>query len=536
MHKTISITGISAVSGLGTTLSAHADAMENGRTGLRQLKELLGNRIDCDDLQASWIQDRSILNSRKWAPASALAVYCARQAIADAGLEGSDLKNAAVIAGSSRGNAWLSDWPDRRPFKLMAASNSMHGEIASAVSIEFGITGPWQTISSGCAASLDAIGMAWMMLQTGVVRHAIVLGIELPLVPEIVADYIDTGVLSTNGINDPYHPNTSGFFPGEAGCALVLSAEDIPTAPKLDGYWCNSDADSPIGMPADGKGLRACLESALTDLPANTEISAVCPHASGTHLHSLAEERALLDALKPSSSISLHPLKPFTGHTVGASGALDTAILVHYLRNKELPPNLPLTQPPSPFTLPTKKTKVTGSILKIAVGMGGHNSIIALRPPISEKKIISLEISISNQNIRVLKNGTEQHSYPISSAKNGLGSEEGSLKTPLGNFIIAEKHGHDSPIYTIFKGLAPVGQWSTGEHTDDDLITSRILWLEGQDADNANTKSRYIYIHGTNHEDEIGTPQSCGCIRMRNQDIIELFDTIKENTTVRIRR
>ncbi|PQJ27810.1 beta-ketoacyl synthase N-terminal-like domain-containing protein [Rubritalea profundi] len=381
MHKTISITGISAISGLGTTLSAHADAMEIGQTGLRSLKALLGDRIDCGDLQASWIEDRSILNSRKWAPASTLAVHCAKQAVADAGLGGSDLKNAAVIAGSSRGNAWLSDWPGRRPFKLMAASNSMHGEIASAVTIELGITGPWQTISSGCAASLDAIGMAWMMLQAGVVEHAIVLGIELPLVPEIVQNYIDTGVLSTNGINDPYHPNTSGFFPGEAGCALVLSSEDIPSAPKLDGYWCNSDADSPIGMPADGKGLRACLESALASLPHGTHISAVCPHASGTHLHSLAEERALLDALRPSSPISLHPLKPFTGHTVGASGALDTAILAHYLRNKELPPNLALTQPPAPFTLPTEKTEATDSILKIAVGMGGHNSVIALSPP-----------------------------------------------------------------------------------------------------------------------------------------------------------
>jgi 3-oxoacyl-[acyl-carrier-protein] synthase II len=381
LHKTISITGISAISGLGTSIGAHADAMDNGETGLRPLKGLLGDRIDCGDLQASWIQDRSILNSRKWAPASALAVHCAKQAVADAGLDGTDLKNAAVIAGSSRGNAWLSDWPGRRPFKLMAASNSMHGEIASAVTIELGITGPWQTISSGCAASLDAIGMAWMMLQTGVVKHAIVLGIELPLVPEIVQDYIDTGVLSTNGVNDPYHPKTSGFFPGEAGCALVLSAENISSAPKLDGYWCNSDADSPIGMPADGKGLRACLESALTALPNETKISAICPHASGTHLHSQAEERALLDALKPNSPISLHPLKPFTGHTVGASGALDTAILAHYLRNKELPPNLVLTQPPSPFILPTEKTKASDTILKIAVGMGGHNSVIALSPP-----------------------------------------------------------------------------------------------------------------------------------------------------------
>lgn len=355
--------------------------MESGRTGLRPLRDLLQDQCDCGDLLGSWIEDRSILNSRKWAPASALAVHCAKEAIADSGIAESDLKNAAILAGSSRGNAWLGNWPGRRPFKLMAASNSMHGEIASAVSIELGITGPWQTIASGCAASLDAIGMAWMMLQTGVVKHAIVLGIELPLVPEIVQGYIDTGVLSTNGINDPYHPDTSGFFPGEAGCALVLTTEPNTTAPKLDGFWCNSDADSPIGMPNDGKGLRACLESALNSFPHDTEISAICPHASGTHLHSIAEEQALNNALTPQSPISLHPLKPFTGHTVGASGALDTAILAHYLRDKKLPPNLPLTKPAEPFTLPKTPSEASGTILKIAVGMGGHNSVIALRPP-----------------------------------------------------------------------------------------------------------------------------------------------------------
>ncbi|MFC5051657.1 beta-ketoacyl synthase N-terminal-like domain-containing protein [Rubritalea spongiae] len=385
MNKTISITGLSAISGIGSNLTEHAAAMENGQTGLRPLNELLGEQSDCGKLLGSWIQDRSILNSRKWAPASALALHCAKQAIADAKLTGDALTNAAVIAGSSRGNAWLHNWPGRRPFKLMAASNSMHGEIASAVSIELGITGPWQTIASGCAASLDALGMAWMMLQTGIVKHAIVLGAELPLVPEIVQGYINTGVLSTNRINDPYHPETSGFFPGEAGCALVLtteSTESTENAPLLDGYWCNSDADSPIGMPNNGRGLRKCLESALASLSSDTEVTAICPHASGTHLHSIAEEQALKDALKPTSPISLHPLKPFTGHTVGASGALDTAILAHYLRNHKLPPNLHLTQPNPPFTLPQKTSAASGTILKIAVGMGGHNSVIALRPPL----------------------------------------------------------------------------------------------------------------------------------------------------------
>ncbi len=374
----ISILGISILSGLGTDAAEHASNMEAGRTGLRPLNELLTDD-DYGNLQAGWIQDRSLLLSRKWAPASALALHCALEAIEDAGLSPSDLKHSAIIAGSSRGNAYLTNWPGRRPFKLMAASNSMHGEIASAVSIELGITGPWQTIASGCAASLDALGYAKLLLDAGIVKFAIVLGIELPLVPEIIKHYQHTGVLTTNGINDPYHPETSGFSPGEAGTALVLISETVSNTPKITGYWCNSDADSPIGMPSDGRGLRKCLEQAVAGL-AEKKITAICPHASGTLLHAQAEQSALLSAIQPTEKISLHPLKPFTGHSVGASGALDTAILAHYLRENKLPPNLPnLTAPPAPFTLPEKPEPFKdATLLKIAVGMGGHNSIISM--------------------------------------------------------------------------------------------------------------------------------------------------------------
>ena len=191
-----------------------------------------------------------------------------------------------------------------------------------------------------------------------------------------------TGVLTTNGINDPYHPETSGFFPGEAGAAVVLTSESVKESPKLTGYWCNSDADSPIGMPSDGKGLSECLKKAVNDLELRTDkkVKAVCPHASGTLLHAQAEQAALINALRPEDAISLHPLKPFTGHSVGASGLLDTAILAHYMRNHQFPPNLPnLTSIEDPFLLPNEPVfALNSTLLKISVGMGGHNSVVSL--------------------------------------------------------------------------------------------------------------------------------------------------------------
>jgi len=108
------------------------------------------------------------------------------------------------------------------------------------------------------------------------------------------------------------------------------------------------------------------------------------------------------------------------------------------------------------------------------------------------------------------------------------------MKTPLGNFRIAEKIGHTAEPGTIFKARVPLSPDDPLPDTED-FVTTRILWLDGLDEENANTRDRFIYIHGTKHEDKIGTPDSHGCIRMRNADVIELFDLVDETTQVVIR-
>ena len=131
--------------------------------------------------------------------------------------------------------------------------------------------------------------------------------------------------------------------------------------------------------------------------------------------------------------------------------------------------------------------------------------------------------------------GARTATFPISTSKFGLGTEEESNRTPLGAFQIKEKIGGDHPIRTIFKSRIPEGQWSPEEETEEDLVLSRILWLDGLDPENANTHDRYIYIHGTSDEARIGEPVSAGCIRMRNNDVIELFDEVLVDDLVLIR-
>ena len=89
------------------------------------------------------------------------------------------------------------------------------------------------------------------------------------------------------------------------------------------------------------------------------------------------------------------------------------------------------------------------------------------------------------------------------------------------------------PIGTVFKGRKPVTR-AVDWLTEPDLITSRILWLDGLDEENAQTKERYIYIHGTNQEQLIGQAASSGCIRMRNADVIRLFDQVEVGALVEI--
>lgn len=154
-------------------------------------------------------------------------------------------------------------------------------------------------------------------------------------------------------------------------------------------------------------------------------------------------------------------------------------------------------------------------------------------PKRSQHESCDIEISVADQALRLRRGKKLVRTYPISTSRFGLGTEEGSLKTPLGRFQIAEKIGAGMPQGTIFRSRVPLGPGDPLPDTED-LITSRILWLDGVDPGNANTKDRYIYIHGTKHEDRIGEPDSHGCIRMRNADVIELFDIVQEGTPVRI--
>ena len=120
----LSITGLGALSSLGETVAAHHQAIQNAPQPFKLLGELLGFDSPHAMRPGAWIGNRALLTNRKWSPATMAALHVARQAITEAGWTADELRDAALIVGTSRGNAagWLGPWPGRRPFKLMAAS------------------------------------------------------------------------------------------------------------------------------------------------------------------------------------------------------------------------------------------------------------------------------------------------------------------------------------------------------------------------------------------------------------------------------
>lgn len=133
--------------------------------------------------------------------------------------------------------------------------------------------------------------------------------------------------------------------------------------------------------------------------------------------------------------------------------------------------------------------------------------------------------------------------YPVSTAKNGAGELSGSMCTPRGRHVVRALIGADQPVNTVFVGRRSTGEIYTpelgAEFPQRDWILSRILWLSGCEPGfnrlgTVDTMRRYIYIHGTADEETIGSPVSHGCVRMKNQDIVELFELVAPGTPVEI--
>jgi lipoprotein-anchoring transpeptidase ErfK/SrfK len=160
----------------------------------------------------------------------------------------------------------------------------------------------------------------------------------------------------------------------------------------------------------------------------------------------------------------------------------------------------------------------------------------------AEKKQVVI-VDISDQELYLMEGNENKKTYPVSTSKYGTGNKWGSNKTPLGIHQILKKIGAGAKIGTIFMATINMDKIARiyEDYTDveEDFVTTRIMWLKGMEegvnlGEGIDSYDRRIYIHGTPEEGLIGRPASHGCIRMKNSDVVDLFDLVSEGTLVTI--
>jgi lipoprotein-anchoring transpeptidase ErfK/SrfK len=161
-------------------------------------------------------------------------------------------------------------------------------------------------------------------------------------------------------------------------------------------------------------------------------------------------------------------------------------------------------------------------------------ALLSLAPALRADGPSRVIISVKDQKLMLMENGTKLATYPVSTSKFGLGDAWGRMTTPLGFLQVAEKIGDHAPVGAVFRNRRFTGEIIKPNAPGRDPVITRIIWLRGLQASNAHAFSRCIYIHGTPEEKTIGRPASYGCIRMKSSDVAALYAQLPLGAIVEI--
>ncbi len=333
------------------------------------------------------------------------ASVAANQAIASAGLEVTEAnapRIGIVISSAIGGLKSIADavltndkeGPRRvSPFLIpMLMANGAAGLVA----IDHGIKGPCFSVASACASGADGIGMAFMMLKSGMIDVALAGASEAVVTSVGVAAFDRLGAMSRR--NDdysmtpaPFDKNRDGLVMGEGAAVLVLETESHARArganilAELAGYGATADAFHVTAPHENGEGGAAAIRQALASAQANLEdVGYINAHGTGTQLNDQSETRAVKGAFgELAHKIPISSTKSMTGHMMGATGALEAIICVQAVREGILPPTIHYQTPDPECDLDVIPNKAREKKINLAIsnafGFGGHNAVLAVR-------------------------------------------------------------------------------------------------------------------------------------------------------------
>ena len=416
MAERIVITGIGAISPIGNTVDETWNNALNGVSGVGPITLFdVGNylvKIAAEVKKFQPEQYMSDKDARRRDRYQNLALAASQAAIRQAGLDDLDAQGinperiGAVISSAVGGlttlhegiNTIRDDGPRRvSPFLIpMLMANGAAGLIA----IEYGFQGPAMSVSSACASSSDGLGVAWMMLETGMVDIVIAGGSEATITPVGISAFDRLGALSRNQdvgpdgkyiTPRPFDLKRDGLVMGEGAAILVFERESIARArgaqvlAEFAGYSATSDAYHITAPAPDGGGGARAIQIVLEKGGIRPEeVDYINAHGTATTLNDLSETRAIKSVFgKRAYNIPVSSTKSMTGHMMGATGALEAIFSVLAIRDQMIPPTINYQDPDPECDLdyvPNQSRKhIVRTVISNAFGFGGHNSVVAIR-------------------------------------------------------------------------------------------------------------------------------------------------------------
>jgi 3-oxoacyl-[acyl-carrier-protein] synthase II len=333
-----------------------------------------------------------------------LGVAATRETIASAGLEiteensariGVVISSAVGGLGSLQENIYTLKTEGFRRVSPFAVPMMMPNGAAGLTSIEYGFRGPSFSVSSACASGADGLGMAWLMLRSGMVDVVVAGGADATIVPVGVGAFDRATAISRSSDYDnsprPFDKNRDGLVMGEGAACLVLETEShakkrhANILAELSGYGSTSDGFHITAPREDGSGGAAAIRQALETAQINlVDVGYISAHGTATVLNDASETAAVKAVFgKQAYNIPISSTKSMTGHMMGATGVLEVIFCVLAIREGILPPTIHY-ETPDPMCdldyIPNKaREKKINTAISNAFGFGGHNAVIAIK-------------------------------------------------------------------------------------------------------------------------------------------------------------
>ncbi len=408
MMEKIVITGTGAISSLGIGTDENWKNMLESVSGVGPITlfdtEDFIVKIACEVKNfdpAEYIPGRSSRRRDRFQQFSAVAV---KEALEQSGLEINKNNSGRISAIISTGIGGIGTIEEnlakmykggpRRvsPFLIpMLMSNGASG----MAGIDHGIQGPSFSVASACASGQDGIGIAWMMLRSGMIDVAIAGGCESTITPLGVAAFDRIGACSRRAVDEgtpsPFDKDRDGLVVGEGAGIIVLETEKhakkrgANILAELAGYAATADANHITAPSEDGIGGSQAMVNAMKNAGVNPdEVNYINAHGTGTPLNDAAETQGIKSAFGDhAKTLMISSTKSMTGHMMGATGALETVMITKAIENNQVPPTINYTTPDPVCDLDyvpniARDAKVDVALTN-AFGFGGHNAVLVIK-------------------------------------------------------------------------------------------------------------------------------------------------------------